>query len=59
MIFSGFTKLMEKDSISITDVYALVDEICDKVYIMIQITLIIGIAVGAIGMAMVDKIVGQ
>lgn len=57
MIFSGLTKLMKKDSISITDVYALVDEICDKVYVMIQISLIIGIAVGAIGMAMVDKII--
>ena len=58
MIFSGLKQLMEKDSISITDVYALVDEICDKVYVMIQITLVIGFVLGAICMAIVDKIAG-
>jgi hypothetical protein len=56
-MFSGVKKLMKKDSISLNDVYDLIDDICDKVYVMTQITLIIGIAVGAIGMAMVNKIV--
>lgn len=59
-MISGYKTLMEKmekkDSIAITDVYALVDEICDKVYVMIQITLIIGFTLGAICMAIVDKI---
>jgi hypothetical protein len=56
-MFSGVKKLMKKDSISPNDVYELIDDICDKVYVMIQISLVIGIAVGAIGMAMVNKIV--
>ncbi len=58
MIFSGLKQLMEKDSISITDVYALVDDICDKVHVMIQITLVIGFVLGAVCMAIVDKIAG-
>lgn len=51
-------KLVEKERITIFDVYDLVDDICDKVYVMLQITLIIGITLGAICMAIVDKIVG-
>ena len=57
-MFSGVKKLMEKDSISLTDVYELIDDICDKVYVMTQITLIIGFTLGAISMAIVNKIVG-
>lgn len=60
-MFSGtekLNKLVEKDSISLTDVYELVDDICDKVYVIIQITLVIGYTLGAIGMAIIDKIVG-
>lgn len=56
-MFSGFKKLIEKDRITLTDVYDLIGDIQDKVYVMIQISLIVGIAVGAISMAMVDKIV--
>jgi hypothetical protein len=55
-MFSGFKKLMEKDRITHTDVYNLVDDIQDKVYVMIQISLIVGIALGAISMAIVDRI---
>lgn len=55
-MFSGFKKLIEKDIITLTDVYDLINDISDKVYVMIQITLIIGIAVGAISMAIVDRI---
>ena len=58
-IFSGvIKKLIEKDRITIFDVYELVDKISDKVYTMIQITLIVGIVLGAISMAIVNKIVG-
>ena len=56
-MFSGVKKLMEKDSIAITDMYELVDDISDKVYTMLQITLVIGFALGAICMAIVNKIV--
>ena len=35
MTFSSFKKLIEKDSITLTDVYDLVDDICDKVYVML------------------------
>ena len=57
-MFSGVKKLMKKDSISLTDVYDLIDDICDKVYVMTQITLIIGFVLGAICMAIVNKIAG-
>jgi hypothetical protein len=57
-MFSVFKKLLEKDKITHTDVYEMLDEITDKVYTMIQITLIIGISFGAICMAIVNKIVG-
>lgn len=57
-MFSGVKKLMKKDSISLNDVYDLIDDICDKVYVMTQITLIIGFTLGAISMAIVNKIVG-
>jgi hypothetical protein len=57
-MISGFEKLISKDSITLTDVYDLVDDIIDKVCVMIQITLVIGFALGAICMAIVDKIVG-
>lgn len=57
-MFSGVKKLMKKDSISLTDVYKLIDDICDKVYTMLQITLVIGFTLGAISMAIVNKIVG-
>jgi hypothetical protein len=57
-MFSGFKKLMEKDSIALTDVYDLVDDISDKVCVMIRITLVIGFILGAICMAIVDKFVG-
>jgi hypothetical protein len=56
-MFSGVKKLIEKDRITIFDVYELIDDISDKAYVMIQISLVIGIAVGAIGMAIVNKIV--
>jgi hypothetical protein len=56
-MFSGVKKLMKKDSISLNDVYDLIDDICDKVYVMTQITLIIGFTLGAISMAIVNKIV--
>ena len=55
-MFSGIKKLMEKDRIEITDVYDLVDDICDKVYVMLQTTLVVGIVIGAICMAIVNKI---
>ena len=58
-MFSGVKKLMKKDSISLTDVYELIDDICDKVYVMLQITLVIGFTLGAISMAIVNKIAGQ
>ena len=57
-MFSGIKKVIEKDKITRTDVYDLVDDILDKVYVWIQITLIIGFALGAICMAIVDKIAG-
>lgn len=57
-MFSGVKKLMKKDSISLTDVYELIDDICDKVYVMLQITLVIGFTLGAISMAIVNKIAG-
>jgi hypothetical protein len=57
-MISGLKQLMEKDSISITDVYDLVDDISDKVCVMIRITLVIGFVLGAICMAIVDKFVG-
>lgn len=60
-MFSGVKKvkeLIEKERITIFDVYELIDDICDKVYVIIQITLIIGFTLGAICMAIVDKIVG-
>lgn len=61
-MISGYKTLMEKmekkDSIAITDVYALVDDISDKVCVIIRITLVIGFVLGAICMAIVDKIVG-
>lgn len=57
-MFSGIKKLIEKDRISHVDVYDLVNDICDKVYVMLQTTLVIGIVIGAICMAIVDKFVG-
>lgn len=57
-MFSGVKKLMKKDSISLTDVYELIDDICDKVYVMLQITLVIGFTLGAISMAIVNKNAG-
>lgn len=56
-MFSGVKKLIEKERITIFDVYDLIDDICDKVYVMTQITLIIGFTLGAISMAIVNKIV--
>jgi len=38
--------------------YDLVDDICDKVYVMLQISLVVGFALGAICMAIVYKIAG-
>jgi hypothetical protein len=57
-MISGFEKLIPKDSITLTDVYDLVDDISDKVCVMIRITLVIGFVLGAICMAIVDKFVG-
>jgi hypothetical protein len=57
-MISGFEKLIPKDSIALTDVYDLVDEISDEVCVMLRITLVIGFVLGAISMAIVDKIVG-
>lgn len=57
-MFSGVKKLIEKDRITLTDVHDLIDDICDKVYVIIQITLIIGFTLGAISMAIVNKIAG-
>ena len=57
-MFSGIKKQMEKDKITRTDMYNLVDDISDEVYTMIQITLIVGFALGVICMAIVDKIAG-
>ena len=56
-MFSGLSKkLMKKDRITHTDLYDLIHDISDRVYIMIQITLIIGFGLGAICMAIVDRI---
>lgn len=57
-MFSRVKKLIEKERITIFDVYDLVDSISDKVYTMIQITLVIGFTLGAISMAIVNKIAG-
>lgn len=57
-MFSGFKKLMEKDRITLADVCALMDDICDKVYMMVQTSLIVGFVLGVICMAIVDKIAG-
>lgn len=57
-MFSGYKQLIEKDKITLNDVYDLVDDIRDKVYVMIQITLVIGFILGAIFMAIANKFAG-
>ena len=57
-MFSGLKQLMEKDSITLIDVYDVIDDISDEVWIMLRTTLIIGFVLGVICMAIVDKIVG-
>ena len=50
--------LMEKDRVTLADVCDLMDDISDEVCIMLRSTLIMGFVLGAICMAIVDKIVG-
>jgi hypothetical protein len=57
-MFSGIKKLITNDGISHIDVNDLIEDISDKVCIIIRITLILGFVLGAIGMAIVNKIVG-
>jgi hypothetical protein len=57
-MFSGVKKLITNDGITHIDVNDLIEDISDKVCIIIRITLIVGFVLGAIGMAIVNKIVG-
>jgi hypothetical protein len=57
-MFSGIKKLITNDGITHIDVNDLIEDISDKVCIIIRITLIVGFVLGAIGMAIVNKIVG-
>ena len=57
-MYSGIKKLIPKDKITVNDVYDLIDDICDKVCQMLNITLIIGFVFGALCMSIVDRIVG-